>query len=92
MYPSARKMKRTKREMVMEVENINKNNITQVMALLSAFAQKLDATANTLIVLRTTLKQKGIIDDLMLAQVESALHDMEKMQKEALIIGGDKKP
>jgi hypothetical protein len=84
-------MKRTKRELVIEMENLNKNNITQMMALLSAFAQKLDATANTLIVLRTALKQRGIIDDLTLAQVESALHDMEKMQKEALIIGGDKK-
>jgi len=93
---SARKMKRDKREQLLDIENHNRNNLNQLMKQQFDLAQQLSKMINEIVILQknvlaviNALKRGRLIDDFLISQELRAIEEMEKMKSEALIIGGN---
>lgn len=95
MQANPRKMKRTKREIAMISENMNRDAIERLIhdhtQLIQIYEETMQTIANfqfELMAIRNILKRRGIVDDLSLAQERSAIQDVINMEKKAIHIGG----
>jgi len=86
MQASARKIKRTRMQEKMVLENINRNGINFILQNQERWAQALVELQKNQLALMQCLKRRGLIDDLMIAQELGAIEEMEQMKSKALII------
>ena len=68
MYASQRKMKRTKREQAMVVENMNRDAINHLLQQSFGLGQAVINIQKTLLALTNVLKKQRIVDDFVLHQ------------------------
>jgi hypothetical protein len=94
MQANARKMKRTKREIALMSENMNRDAIQRLLydhqQLIQIYEETMQTIVNyqiELMAIRNILKRRGIVDDLSLAQERTAIQDVLNMEKQALKIG-----
>jgi hypothetical protein len=86
MQASARKIKRTRMQEKMVLENLNRNGINFILQNQERWAQALVELQKNQLALMQCLKRRGLIDDLMIAQELGAIEEMEQMKSKALII------
>ncbi|OGM10627.1 hypothetical protein A2Z67_00025 [Candidatus Woesebacteria bacterium RBG_13_36_22] len=91
MQASARKMKRTKREQLIQVESMNRNGIGQLMMQFNQMLAEIIKLQKNQLALVQALKRRGLIDDLMIRNELSTIEEMEQMNSKALIIDPNKK-
>jgi len=94
MIASARKIKRTKREQLQQVESLNTNEIRNIYNLLSQFKTALDqliSAVTNLQVVIALLKKKGLINDLEISLEMTRIRELEEMAKKATIIDPNRK-
>jgi hypothetical protein len=81
------KPKRTKRELLLQVESMNTETIR---TMLQNFGDHLDEDMKVkkdFMILRTVLLQKGVISEAELMAVERGLQELEEMREKGLLIG-----
>jgi len=88
MQVSARKMKRTKREQLLAVENMNADSINRIFS----FAQQIGAQTiefqKEILAMKRALIRKGLITELEVAQERTIIEEVKEMESKAIIIGG----
>ena len=90
MYADARKMKRTKRQQLFELEKGNGVAISDLFRRCMQFEDRIINQNKAILVLTAVLKQKGVVNELELSQALHALEEIEKMEKQATIIDPNK--
>ena len=94
MMASARKIKRTKREDLRQVESLNANEIVriygQISNLQTAIEQIIHAVTGLQVVV-SVLQKKGIINDLEISLEMQRIRELEEMAKKATVIEPDRK-
>jgi hypothetical protein len=89
-----RKIKRTKREQLLLIENMNRealNTLMQQQANTAEFLKfvgiQMTEFQKEILSMKNCLKRRGIITDLEMVQERSAIKELELMQSKAIIIG-----
>jgi hypothetical protein len=92
MQVSARKMKRTKREMLLQGERENKIEIellrNQFEEMLRTIVVEIPKFQREVLSIKNALKRRGFLDELEIAQERTAILELEKMEKQAIILPG----
>jgi len=95
MQANSRKIQRTKREQLLQIENLNRNILDNLMKQQYELAGQFSNMIGEIVTLQknilaviNALKRGSLIDDFVIQQELSAIEEMEKMKSEALIIGG----
>jgi hypothetical protein len=88
-----RSMKKTKMEQLKTMENMNRDAINGLMQNYNQFTELSQAILNSLVnlqmevmAMKAVLKQRGVVDDLVLSQEKTKIQEVLKMEKEATII------
>jgi len=88
MYASARKMKKTKREQLQAVENMNREGIGYIMQQFNALIPEITKFQKEIFAIKSILKRKGLINELEISMEITALEELEQMKQKAIIVGG----
>ena len=91
MQASARKMKRTRMQEKMILENMNRQGLDHLFRNIQGLVDEIVLLQKNVLALMLCLKGRGIIDDLMIQQKLSEIDEMEEMKRKALIIDPNKK-
>lgn len=94
MIASERKIKRTQREKLMLIENMNRTAIERLMNdhvnLIQIYEETMKIVANyqlEILAIKNILKRHGLLDDLEIAQERSRIQELIELEKKAKIIG-----
>lgn len=82
-----RKLKRTKRELLLEVENMNTDTIRQMLQNFGDHLEEDMKLQRNFMILKTVLLQKGVISEAELLTMERALAEVEDMKQKGLLLG-----
>lgn len=82
-----RKMKRTKRELLLQVENMNTDTIRQMLRNFGDHLEEDMKLQRNFMILKTVLLQKGVISEAELLTMERALAEVEDMKQKGLLLG-----
>jgi hypothetical protein len=85
---SARKAKRTKRELLLQVESMNTDTIRIMLKNFGDHLEEDMKLKKDFMILRTVLLQKGVVSEAELMSTERALTELQEMQEKGLLIGG----
>ncbi len=85
-----RKMKRTKQQELKVVESGNRQGIFQLQQQLFGLSRSMVDLQKNYLALLNVLKQRGIVDDLMLHRALGEIEEYERMQKMAIKIDPNK--
>jgi hypothetical protein len=88
VFASARKMKRTHREQLQQIENMNRDAINHLLRQSQGLAEAVIALQKLSLAVQNLLKRRGLIDDFGIQQELSAIEEMQQMEQKALIVKG----
>jgi len=81
------KPKRTKRELLLQVESMNTETIRTMLQNFGDHLEEDMKVKKDFMILRTVLLQKGVISEAELMAVERGLQELEEMREKGLLIG-----
>jgi len=85
-----RKLKRTRQQELRVVESQNRSEIFQLRMQQQGIIEALVGAQKTLVAMQNILKRRGAIDDLAMQQEFTAIEEMERMKRQALVIDPSK--
>lgn len=89
-YASSRKMKRTKREVLRQVESENRDVLQGFIPQYNKLIAEFIKLQKNFLAITNILKGRGIVDDFSIHQELQKIEEMEVLQKKALIIDPNK--
>jgi hypothetical protein len=90
MFASQRKMKRTKKEQLQLIENMNRDALGQLINQHNGLINGFVNLQKNFLAVMNILKARGILDDFAMHQELQRIDEMEILQKKALIIDPNK--
>jgi hypothetical protein len=86
MTNPARKIKRTKREQLLALENMNADSINKILAFQQEVGKQLVIFQKEIFAMKNALKRRGLITEFDIEKERRENEDFQKMESQALLL------